>query len=287
MKLQIISDIHLNTWDNCFKDNKFKFKKIPLFIAGDLSHNSEDEIEFLQELNTDIFFVAGNHLGYDYYKHRLMLSLFGINEPLSHTKEDHIKRLNKFSKQFNNIHFLNDTYIEYNNYIIYGGTMFTDFKLYGQKHIDDCKNVSLQWMNDFHNVYTFDKKKNIVRPLMCEDYEKYFKKFMNGLKKCIKETNKDIIVLTHFAPSINSISKEYLHAKLTKEHADYHINACYACNLNSFIIDNPRIKLWIHGHVHSAFDYNIGQCRVVCNSYGYPREQTLKPNEFKIKIITI
>ena len=27
--------------------------------------------------------------------------------------------------------------------------------------------------------------------------------------------------------------------------------------------------LWVHGHTHDSFDYQIGNCRVVCNPRGY------------------
>ena len=34
-------------------------------------------------------------------------------------------------------------------------------------------------------------------------------------------------------------------------------------------MDRPQIKLWTHGHTHHAFDYVIGETRVVCNPRGY------------------
>ena len=58
--------------------------------------------------------------------------------------------------------------------------------------------------------------------------------------------------------------------------------------LEQFIIDNPRIKLWIHGHVHNSFDYNIGQCHIICEPYGYfGHEQKIKPRKWYGKEINI
>jgi hypothetical protein len=34
--------------------------------------------------------------------------------------------------------------------------------------------------------------------------------------------------------------------------------------------------LWIHGHVHDSFDYQIGRTRIVCNPRGY--EAHANPN---------
>ena len=28
-------------------------------------------------------------------------------------------------------------------------------------------------------------------------------------------------------------------------------------------------SLWIHGHIHESFDYDVGNCRVLCNPRGY------------------
>jgi len=35
------------------------------------------------------------------------------------------------------------------------------------------------------------------------------------------------------------------------------------------MLDNSNIKLWTHGHTHYPFDYQIGECRIVCNPRGY------------------
>jgi hypothetical protein len=31
----------------------------------------------------------------------------------------------------------------------------------------------------------------------------------------------------------------------------------------------PSVDLWLHGHVHDSFDYQVGRCRVVANPAGY------------------
>jgi hypothetical protein len=47
------------------------------------------------------------------------------------------------------------------------------------------------------------------------------------------------------------------------------MNGCYHSSLEEFILDRPQIKLWTHGHTHYAFDYVIGDTRIVCNPRGY------------------
>lgn len=55
------------------------------------------------------------------------------------------------------------------------------------------------------------------------------------------------------------------------------MNGGYASDLSEFILDNPKIKLWTHGHMHQNHDYLIGTTRVVCNPKGYHDENK---NEF-------
>jgi len=45
------------------------------------------------------------------------------------------------------------------------------------------------------------------------------------------------------------------------------------------------VKLWIHGHTHDSFDYNIGDTRVVCNPVGYYKENDTWKKDLVIEII--
>jgi Icc-related predicted phosphoesterase len=42
----------------------------------------------------------------------------------------------------------------------------------------------------------------------------------------------------------------------------------FASNLEG-LLDANKIELWIHGHTHDSFDYEIYDKRVVCNPRGY------------------
>ncbi len=71
------------------------------------------------------------------------------------------------------------------------------------------------------------------------------------------------IVVTHFAPSLQSVEEKY---------KDAGVENYYFCNNLDERIRNSNKKLWVHGHVHSQHDYMIGNCRVVANPWGYPGE---------------
>ena len=34
-------------------------------------------------------------------------------------------------------------------------------------------------------------------------------------------------------------------------------------------MDGSRVTLWVHGHTHDVFDYDVFGTRVICNPRGY------------------
>ena len=282
MKARLVSDLHIDV----NRDGNFGFRHKEcdvLFIAGDIAGDYRREEKFLNGLATDltcpIFVVAGNHLGYDYYKNQALEGLWEIKpNPLDGEKQWSINHIKKNVPE--NVHYLDNDYVELENYIVFGGCMYSDYKLYPNE--DLSKRSGEMYLNDFRYVMIHDKKLNVVRPINTDDYQNLHKKFVQKLKKCIKETDKDIIVLSHFAPSIQSISNKYL------DQGNVYLNASYASNMEDFILQNERIKYWHHGHVHDSFDYMIGQCRVICSPYGYSgREQKISPKKWYGKEIEI
>lgn len=65
------------------------------------------------------------------------------------------------------------------------------------------------------------------------------------------------VVVTHFAPSLRSADPRY---GLTPGTAGF-------CNTLDPLLSHA--DLWLHGHLHCAHDYRVGNCRVVANPMGY------------------
>ncbi|HJS05702.1 MAG TPA: metallophosphoesterase [Variovorax sp.] len=65
------------------------------------------------------------------------------------------------------------------------------------------------------------------------------------------------VAVTHFAPSLASADPRY---GLSPGTAGF-------CNSLDELL--PRADLWLHGHLHCAFDYVKDGCRVVANPLGY------------------
>ena len=273
MKPLITSDLHTDinqTTDFGFMHDD-KTEKDVIIIAGDISGSLKTHKQYLNKLrdivDCPVVVIAGNHLGYDFYRE-------GCVEWNLLDRSILLLRADYKDK----IHFLHDEYIEIGDYVIFGGPMYTNFKLYRNPRYS--MNAAMKYMNDFSYVHIYDDSTATIRAVRPTDYEKWFNRFKRKLKKCLKETTKDVIVVTHFAPSVKSISEKY--NGIYKE-----LNPSYASNMERFIKANPRIKLWVHGHMHDSFDYMIGQCRVVCEPYGYVRDAVYPPIRYKGKLIEL
>jgi hypothetical protein len=65
------------------------------------------------------------------------------------------------------------------------------------------------------------------------------------------------VVISHHAPHRLSVHRKYVGHPLTP---------AFASDLADLM---HRADLWIHGHAHDSFDYQVGRCRVVSNPAGY------------------
>ncbi|NWF38280.1 phosphoesterase [Mariprofundus sp. NF] len=67
------------------------------------------------------------------------------------------------------------------------------------------------------------------------------------------------VVITHHAPSMKSQHQQYASSEMA---------AAFISDLEHLMGEN--VDLWIHGHTHNNFDYEVKGTRVVCNPRGYP-----------------
>lgn len=78
----------------------------------------------------------------------------------------------------------------------------------------------------------------------------------------LRKAEADVIV-THHAPAAGSTHPRYA----GDPQNNFFVNS--RIDLGLF----PKTKLWVHGHVHDPFDYQVEDVRVVCNPWGHPWEQ--------------
>jgi Icc-related predicted phosphoesterase len=114
-------------------------------------------------------------------------------------------------------------------------------------------------MNDYKMIRrdpSYSRLRSIDMHVMHNESLRWLEKSLN------ESTSKTNEVVSHHAPSIKSIPEKYRNDL---------VSAGYASDLENFI-RKTKPDLWIHGHIHEAIDYTIGDTRVICNPKGYPGE---------------
>ena len=114
-----------------------------------------------------------------------------------------------------------------------------------------------QAINDYRLIRAGDGKHRF-KPQIAHSLHNISKVF---LQENVKEGD---VVVTHMAPSLLSIHEKYKN--------DMNINGSYASDLSELILDT-KPELWFHGHMHTSFDYTIGNTRILCNPRGYVGEE--------------
>lgn len=196
--------------------------------------------EFIYRISKEfphVVVIAGNH---EFYNGRWIQSLKTLTEEYS---------------AYYNVHFLEDNSVKINDVVFVGGTLWTDMN-----NCDPLTQYAITgMMNDYkvirHDGLGFTK----LRPAhTISRHRKTLEYFKN---KIAEHPNDKIIVVSHMAPTSQSVHPQYQNAKT--------MNGAYYTNLSEFILDNPQIKLWCHGHMHNESDYMVGTTRVICNPRGY------------------
>lgn len=247
MKIRIISDLHLDVNQDYPLMLPNKDRGTFTLIAGDTAGHYRDYIDWIKDNCPYGILVAGNHLVYNNY---------GLS--VQDLKAD----LRQYFPECCTIRFLDNdvyTFID-SNIMIIGSTLYTNCHLNG---IPTYRGKSLieRGLNDFRLGKYFNGEK-LVR-LNGDHHVQMFNESFEFIKKTVEENpTKDIIIVTHHAPSNQSIATYYKDSK---------VNCGYASNLGGFIIQHPNIKCWVHGHVHNYNNYLIGNCRVISNPRGYVR----------------
>lgn len=272
MKLTILSDIHEDIdkyYSEEYECPKHDFSALKnqefVIVAGDISGNPINVKNWIEQNISKGLVIEGNHLGYDKTERKDMDYKQGAQEWLRNEfKGKSVKFLE------NNIHIEEDI-------VFIGCTLYTDFNLYNKNKDDKAQkmymNIVQGALNDFNLVKYKDEDK--IRLVTASDYLKLHLESIAYIEQiCEKYKDKKIVIITHHAPSLKSISEKY------KYGIESRYNSGYASNLEWLIKKHKNIKLWIHGHVHHDNNYKIAQCKVISHPFGYYNENNRIMNKF-------
>jgi Icc-related predicted phosphoesterase len=154
-----------------------------------------------------------------------------------------------------NVHFLEQDTLTIEDITFVGGTLWTDLNRGDPLTFHGVTNASNDYNTIRHDGLGYVKLRPAHTLGRHRQTLEYFKQVID------QQIDSTVVVVSHMAPSSMSIHEQYRHDRI--------MNGAYHSDLSEFILDRPQIKLWMHGHVHTDFDYKIGDCRVVCNPRGY------------------
>lgn len=193
------------------------------------------------------------------WKHVIYVT--GNHEYYSNKRHNTDQVISTFLSKYPNVHFLRNSSVTLEGVTFVGGTLWTDF-FGGSQHY---KNAVAGALNDYH-----------VTVLTTDVTEMWHYRTKEAIKIAARESDK-VVVVTHHAPSQMSSLPMY---------AGDPVNAGYYSNLESFILDLPSIKAWVHGHMHNTSDYFIGETRVLANPRGYPHEVNRRFDDSRVFRVT-
>ena len=267
MKIRVVSDLHIDV--NAGYPFKLKDKNTFTIICGDTSAYFDKTSKWLRQNIKQGIFIAGNHMSYNESNHSI--EYFHEQYKRHYPLDAHLS-------------FLENQYKIIDDIVFVGGTLWTDYQLFGKNSQDMYMWYATKIMNDFRYCKTnttgnVEKERVVVlqkiTPEYCIDIFNKTVAFIDNI--CKQFPDKKIVVITHHAPSIQSVPKDLVNEESTP---------CFASNLEDFILNHPNIKLWCSGHIHTFSDYYIGDCRVVCNPRGYVKykENTGFKEDFIVEI---
>lgn len=278
MKLYVASDIHLEFGD-CIIENKDNADTLVLagdiLVASDLGKidpRTQEETtvsqrykRFLTNVNYEfdnVIYIMGNH---EHYHGDFAKSKNRIQSTLDHIGLYNIRLMEKESATIHGYQFI-------------CGTLWTDFNKADPLTLFHA----VTGMNDYKGVKNSNNPgswKFLPKHALEDHYRmrQYIETVLANRRER-KADDKGVIVVGHHAPSSLSIAPEYL--------GDPIMNGCFMSKLEDIILDNPDIRLWIHGHTHEDFDYTIGDCRLVCSPRGYPGYES-RTNWWEPKLIEL
>jgi len=241
MKIQIASDLHFEL------SGPFMLPDTDadvLVLAGDIGRARlvPESADLLADGKPCVI-VAGNH---EFYRSSLPEGLFEMEHQAARLK---------------NVYFLENATVEINGVVFLGCTLWSDMRLFEPMHSHQAQLEAVQnGLNDYRLIQWQNR-----RLLQAADTISMHRESVRWLEKQFEaHRGQKVVVVTHHAPSMQSIAPNYLRDLLS---------AGFASRLDD-LVESSGAALWIHGHTHGCCDYRIGPTRVVANSRGYRDEHT-------------
>lgn len=255
MRIQLASDIHLEFIERVFAGERLIEPAVDadlLVLAGDIANGTRG-VELFANWPVPVLYVAGNHEAYERVLETTRDELVAAAAGTSVIVLDHevvdLTRLRQFDRwaaprldELTRLRFL-------------GCTLWTDYRFGAHSQAEamaDCERM----LTDHRLIRTTSG------PFRASDALWQHTRSRTWLEhQLARPFDGRTVVITHHAPHPLSVHPRF---------ADNPVNAGFVTDLKDLL---QQADLWLHGHVHDSFDYQVAGCRVVANPRGYPKNR--------------
>lgn len=258
MHILVLSDLHLELGHAYVAPQGIDYDVVVL--AGDIHAPGTKGVEWAQRQETfsgrPVILVPGNH---EFYGSEMGKELARMTEAAGGS----------------NVHVLARDTVVIDGVRFIGCILWTDFDLPVRGSRDDATTSDVERalgaardaMNDYRRIRIDDSRAAQEMPtwdgggrlLTPEDTLVMHRRDRAWLQQELaKPFDGPTVVVTHHAPAAGSVAKRYA--------SDWATPAFVSALPEEFF---AGVDVWVHGHTHTAFDYQVGTCRVVSNPRGY------------------
>ena len=250
MKIALLSDLHLSVHPLAFTPPDVDV----VVLAGDLQRPAQ-AMAWAAQMGRPTVFVAGNH---EFYGSDLVTTMAQLRE---HARGTEVRVLERNEWRHGGVRFL-------------GCTLWSDYRLFDTpEQREEGLRKAQEFVRDFSRIGVAPGFEDRFTPAVSQ---MLFDQSVTWLEERFAEPFAGrTVVVTHFAPARGSIASQFAGSPL---------NACFVSDLQERIL-RWQPALWLHGHVHDSFDYQVGNTRVVANPRGYAPQGVVENKVFAPQLI--
>jgi Icc-related predicted phosphoesterase len=252
MRIRILSDLHE---EYAPKLGALEFDPIDVdvtILAGDIANGVEAiKVATMPAFaRGQVIVVPGNH---EFYGGQIDLVLAQMRAAAAATSNVHLLDQNSLTIQ--GVRFL-------------GATLWTDYALHGADQIEAAIQAASPRMVDYRLIRAcsgelFNATESISLHKQARQWlEQELVAGARAQPGAPYTSAEKVVVVTHHAPHPLSV-----HARF----AGNAVNPAFVSDLSELM---GVAQLWVHGHAHNGFDYQVAGTRVVANPAGYRKALT-------------
>lgn len=269
MRILVLSDLHLESRRPYVPPAGIAFDVV--ILAGDIHRPGVAAIEWAASaFLCPVVFIAGNH---EYYGSEFHEQLRAMRRAAEGTR----------------VHVLERGVVDIDGVTFVGCTLWTDFALpigneeepisyFEEPNIERALAAANQRLADFTSIQVADpsiprhRNEEVKRRyLRAEDVLAMHWVDRDWLRRQIEYTSGKTVVVTHHAPHRRSLAAKYRSDWVTPAFVSA-LPAEFFAGTTTYVLGEGQRSgpnLWVHGHTHTSFDYDVSGCRVVSNPRGY------------------